>query len=130
MPTVAVSPVTFKANGILNYTTRVAAVPETEVNLSIESQLAEIIENKFCENHKPLGLYDGRPFEEEAKLQFTKQIEFVVNNDSPLQYYNVSLVKKEGKTALVALAARILGRRLFLFALKLLEKSNITLIKG
>lgn len=130
MPTVAVSPVTFKANGILNYTTRFSAVPETEVNLSIESQLAEIIENKYCETHETLGLYDGIPFEEEAKQQFTKQIEFVVNNDSPLEYYDVSLVKKEGKTAFVALAARILGRRLFLFTLKLLGKSNITLIKG
>ena len=129
-PTVAVSPVTFGANGILNYTTRFSAVPETEVNLTIESQLTEIIDNKYCENHDNLGLYDGMTFAEEAEMQFTKQLSFVVDNDSPLEYYKVSLVKKEGKTALVALVARILGRRLFLKALKRLEKSNSTLIKG
>ena len=54
----------------------------------------------------------------------------MVNNTSPLEYYDVSLVKKEGKIALVALAARIVGKGLFLWALRLLEKSNITLIKG
>ncbi len=130
LPTVAISPVTFGANGILNFTTRFSAVPDKEVNLSIKSQLAEIIENKYCETHENLGLYNGIPFSEEAKLQFCEQLDFVVNNDSPLVYYDVSKVKKEGKTAVVAFFARILGRRFFTAALKLLDKSNFTLIKG
>lgn len=130
IPTVAVSPSTFCANGILNYTTKFAAMPEKETGLSIESQLAEIIENKYCETHENLGLYDGISFAEDAKIQFAKQVDFVVNNESPLEYYDVGLVKKEGKTKLVALAARILGSKIFLGALRLLEKSNNTLIKG
>ena len=130
MPTVSISPSTFMANGILNYTTRFAAVPDKEMNLTIKSQLSEIIDNKYCETHENLGLYDALPFSEEAKIQFKKQIDFVTDNDTKLEYYDVSKVKKEGKTALVAAFARIIGRRSFLAVLKLIEKSNLTFIKG
>ena len=130
IPTVSISPSTFMANGILNYTTRFAAVPDKEMNLTIKSQLSEIIDNKYCETHENLGLYDALPFSEEAKIQFKKQIDFVTENDTKLEYYDVSKVKKEGKTALVAAFARIIGRRSFLAVLKLIEKSNLTFIKG
>lgn len=130
IPTVAISPITFGANGILNYTTRYSAISQEEGNLTIESQLTEIIDNNFCQTHSNLGLYDGIDLAKDYQIQCNRQIDFVVNNTSPLEYYDVSLVKKEGKIALVALAARIVGKGLFLWALRLLEKSNITLIKG
>ena len=130
IPTVSISPLTFMANGILNYTTRFSAVPDKEMKLTIKSQLREIIDNKYCETHENLGLYDALPFSEEAKIQFKKQVDFVLDNDAPLQYYDVSRVKKEGKTAIVARVARIIGRRAFLTALKFIEKSNLTFIKG
>ena len=130
IPTVSISPSTFRANGILNYTTRFSAVPDQEVNLTIKSQLYEIIDNKYCKNHKPIGLYGDIPFEKEAEIQFKKQLDFVINNDEPLEYFDISQVKKEGKLALIALFARIIGRKGFLKILKILENSKLTFIKG
>lgn len=130
IPTVSVSPSTFGANGILNYTTKFSAVPDKEVNLSIKSQLCEVLGNKYCENHQELGLYGNIPFDKEAEIEYKKQLDFVVKNDAPTQYYDISKIKKEGKPRIITFFSKLLGRKIFLLTLRVLDKSKLTFIKA
>lgn len=130
VPTIAVSPTTFHANGILDYTTRFAVLPKEEIGFDIKDMLYEVLDKQYCKHHDNLGIYGTIPYEELADAEYRKQVDFVLSCDAPLEYYDISKVKKEGRAYWIALVARIIGRDCFLTGLKLLEKSNWTLIKG
>lgn len=130
LPTIAISPTTFKANGILNYTTRCSAIVEKETNQDVKELLYNILDEEYCKKNPNLGMYDEEDFEEEAKEQFDKQIMFIESNNEELEYYDVSKVKKEGKLKIVACFTRIAGKTIFMNALKFVKKSRLTFLKG
>lgn len=129
-PTVAVSANTHTGIGILDYTAKFSAIPEKELYLDIKDLLYDILDKKVCEHLPKIGLYDGPTYEERAEAEYKRQLMFVLENDTPLEYYDVSKVKKGGKTALVAFVARIFGRSFFLGVLKAVTNSKLKFLKG
>lgn len=129
IPTIAVCATTFKANGILNYTTRHVVLPDEEHESDIVEQIALVLDEKYCDSHQPMGLYDGLPIDEQAEIEFRKQLSFAHNNNEPLEYYDITKVKKEGKEKIVTTVSKMMGGYLFNKAIRLLEHSSSTIIK-
>ncbi len=128
-PTIAVSASTFDAIGILNYTTRYSALPDQEKGIDIVDQIELVLDERYCENHDPIGLYKGLSVAEQALIEFKKQIDFVLDNKTTLEYYDISTVKKEGKMRFLTIASKLVGGNLFNHAIRVLENSNIKIIR-
>lgn len=129
-PTIAISPSTFKPNGILDYTTKNAIFSPEPDKKTIAELIEDILDNDFCKNNPRLGMYENywENYQETCKKEFERQEEIAL--ETVTDYYDIFKIRKTGKRGIVALYGKLVGSTLFETTIDFLQNNIGTLIKG
>lgn len=131
-PTIAMSPLTLKPNGILDYTTQNSIFEPEPTNLTVSQLLYEIIDNHYCENHESLNCFSNywSKFNVLCEQEFSRQVSIAGDHNAPKDYYDVFKIRNAGKRKWVSLYGKLVGTNVFLYTINFLKKHIGTLIKG
>ena len=132
IPTIAISPETFKPNGILDYTTKYNIMAPKPSDKSTSELIEDIIDNQYCHAHSPMGIFKDyyKNKHDNNWREFDRQMKIAQDYRAPKEYYDVFKISLEGKRKWAGYYCKIFGFTIFAKSIAIAKKLFGTLIKG